>query len=384
MPAPIALSVAEARRVWMHAQRLDVREPFGSGDHAVRAAVEQLGYVQIDTINVVERCHHHILWSRIPAYERAHLHNAQAIDKNVFEYWTHALSYVPTQDFGFFVPHMKRQRNGEIPQWFGSVTEADVRRVLRLIRDDGALTIRDIKDDVLVEKVHLWASRKPSKAALQVAFYRGHVTVSERDGIVKTYELTARHFGWDKPPRAATERQVHAYLLDRALRAQGVVSIDSVCHNQRGETKAAIRALVDARVRRKQLVPVAVEGAGKTQHWAEPATLDAIPEPVDPLVHILSPFDPLIILRKRLSLFFGYDHLFEAYVPKAKRRFGYFALPVLVGDEVVAAIDLKADRDQGELQIQQWTWVGRGNERDHQRPIEAELERFERFQLAKT
>jgi uncharacterized protein YcaQ len=99
-------------------------------------------------------------------------------------------------------------------------------------------------------------------------------------------------------------------------------------------------------------------------------------------VHILSPFDPLIILRKRLSLFFGYDHLFEAYVPKAKRRFGYFALPVLFGDQVVATIDLRADRDKGELLVQQWTWVGDGNKREHQASVEAELERFERFQLA--
>ena len=78
-------------------------------------------------------------------------------------------------------------------------------------------------------------------------------------------------------------------------------------------------------------------------------------------VHILSPFDPLIIQRKRLTLFFGYDHRFEAYVPKEKRGFGYFALPVLVGDDIVAALDLKTDRAAGKLLIQQWTWIGRGS-----------------------
>ena len=80
-------------------------------------------------------------------------------------------------------------------------------------------------------------------------------------------------------------------------------------------------------------------------------------------MHILSPFDPLIIQRKRLQLFFRYDHRFEAYLPKEKRLFGYFALPVLVGDEIVAAIDLKTDREQGKLLTQQWTWIG-GNKRD--------------------
>ena len=382
MPAAVVVSNAQARRVWLQQQRLDVRASFGEGAEAVRAVVEHLGYVQIDTINVIERCHHHILWNRLPDYERADLHQAQTIDRTIFEYWTHALAYVPTKDYRFFMPHMRRQRSSEIPSWFGAVTDADVRRVVRLIRTEGPLTIRDIKDDVLVEKVHEWASRKPSKAALQVAFYQGHVTVSERTGIVKTYELTDRHFGWTKPPRSATERQVLTYLIDRALRAQGLVTIDSACHNHRAETKKAVRALVEARVRRGQLIPVAIKGSEKTQHWAEPATLDAIPEPVEPLVHVLSPFDPLIILRKRLSLFFGYDHVFEAYVPKAKRVFGYFALPVLLGDEVVAVIDLKVDRENGALLIQQWTWVGNGNEQDHKAPIEAELDRFERFQLA--
>jgi uncharacterized protein YcaQ len=99
------------------------------------------------------------------------------------------------------------------------------------------------------------------------------------------------------------------------------------------------------------------------------------------LVHILSPFDPLIIQRKRLALFFGYDHRFEAYVPKEKRVFGYFALPVLAGDAIVAAIDLKADRARRKLLVQKWSWVGSGAPRRHNRQIEEELHRFERFQL---
>ena len=98
-------------------------------------------------------------------------------------------------------------------------------------------------------------------------------------------------------------------------------------------------------------------------------------------MHILSPFDPLVIQRGRLSLFFGYDHLFEAYVPKAKRQLGYFALPVLVGDRIVAALDLKTDRAAGKLLMQKWTWVGAGNAAAHKAAIEEALGRFERFQL---
>src|ERR1700730_8815154 len=216
----VSLTKAAARHIWLRAQRLDVPAPFGEGAAATAAAVEHLGYVQIDTINVIERSHHHILWTRIPNYRRADLRQAQSIDKSVFEYWTHALSYVPAKDLRFFLPAMKRHKR-EGHKWLSSVKPADLRKVLRLIRRDGALTIRDIDDDVLTEKEHLWASRKPSKRALQLAFYKGLVTISQRAGMLKTYELMARHFGWDKPPKGASARDVTSYLLERALRAQG-------------------------------------------------------------------------------------------------------------------------------------------------------------------
>jgi uncharacterized protein YcaQ len=383
---PHPLSKTEARRIWLHAQRLDTPAPFGEGPQATADAVAHLGYVQIDTINVIERCHHHILYSRIPAYRRADLRAAQSVDKSVFEYWTHALSYVPSRDFRFFVPLMKQHKR-EGHRWYASVKPADTRKVMRLLRRDGALTIRDIEDDVLREKEHLWHSRKPSKFALQLAFYTGAVTISERNGMLKTYELMERHFGWDKPPKPASGSELTAYLLDRSLRAQGVVSLDSICHLD-APSKPAIRRLIEARVRRGELLPVALQGAGKQEHWARPEALEAAGEDAPALVHILSPFDPLIIQRKRTELFFGYGHKFEAYVPKEKRQFGYFALPVLAGDEIVAAIDLKTDRQNKKLLMQKWSWVGSGKaakgeaRKDLKRRIEEELDRFERFQLA--
>ena len=132
-----------------------------------------------------------------------------------------------------------------------------------------------------------------------------------------------------------------------------------------------------------ELVPVAVEGAGKWEHWARPETLDANSDPVEDIAHILSPFDPLVSQRKRLQLFFGYEHRFEAYVPKQKRQFGYFAQPVLIGDEIVAAIDLKTDREREKLLVQQWTWLGHDARRSRKKLIEQALHRFERFQLAR-
>src|SRR6202046_4005761 len=136
------LSTIDARRIWLRAQRLDTEAPFGAGSQATKAAVEHLGYVQIDTINVIERSHHHVLWTRIPEYRRADLRHAQSIDKSVFEYWTHALSYVPSKDLRYFLPAMKQDKR-EGYKWFGTVTPADTKKVMPLIRRGVALTIRD-------------------------------------------------------------------------------------------------------------------------------------------------------------------------------------------------------------------------------------------------
>jgi len=373
------LTKTQARRIWLRAQRLDTATPFGDGPEATRLAVEHLGYVQIDTINVIERCHHHILYARIPGYQRAHLRQVQSIDKTVFEYWTHALSYVPTRDIRFFLADMRRYRHAQSP-WFKAVTKRDLRKVLTLIRKGGPLTIRDIDDDVLVDKSHAWGSRKPSKRALQLAFYRGLVVVSQRTGMLKTYELTTRHFGWDRLPKAASASEILDYLLDRALRSQGVVSLDSACHLEAAR-KPAMRKLIGAGVRRGDLVPVAIEGAGALEHWARPEALAAAHRP-NRTVHILSPFDPLVLQRKRLHLFFDYEHRFEAYLPREKRRYGYFTHPVLLGEEIVALLDLKTDRERRKLLMQRWTWIAAGSRRLMKRKIEEALHRFERFQLA--
>ncbi|MGV3492219.1 MAG: winged helix-turn-helix domain-containing protein [Devosia sp.] len=379
MKKPITLDIAAARRIWLHAQRLDERAPFGAGPAAVQAAIEHLGYVQIDTINVIERAHHHILFSRIPEYRRAYLEHAQSVDKSVFEYWTHALAYVPVRDLPFYLDEMKHHLSEPL-RWYADADPNALKKLLRQIRKDGALSIRDIDDDVLEEKEHLWASRKPSKRVLQYGFYSGELAISARTGMLKTYELMDRHFGWPPRPRAATERQIDEHLLERALTSQGLISGPSVMYPRLRFTPL-MQKLLDTRVRTKKLVPVTV-GDDPLVHYVGPEALEGTTTDTSPLVHILSPFDPLIIQRKRLKLFFGYDHVFEAYVKKEKRQYGYFTLPVLVGDEIVAAMDLKTDRAAGKVLIQAWHWIGKGNAVDHKAAIEEELARFERFQLA--
>ena len=214
---------------------------------------------------------------------------------------------------------------------------------MRLIRRDGALTIRDIDDDVLVDKDHLWASRKPSKRALQFAFYTGALTISERNGMLKTYELMARHFGWDKPPKPASAKRSHRLSArPRAARAgprQPRFDLPSRCAEQgggpapdRGQGPPQRAGAGRARRRRQ----AGALGASRGARDRRRRRCRAGPHPLA----VRSADHP----AQAHELFFGYDHRFEAYVPKEKRLFGYFALPVLVGDDIVAAIDLKTDR----------------------------------------
>lgn len=345
-------------------------------------AIRQLGYIQIDTINVIERCHHHILFTRNSSYRRSHLHKAQSIDKNIFEYWTHALSYVPTEDFKFFINDMQKWKD-EPNKWYSSVTSKDVNNIVASISKQGAITIRDVSDDVMIDKAHPWDSKKPTKGVLQTAFHSGELVISERQGMLKRYEVTNRHFGWKKIPKAATPNEVINYKIERALRSQGIVSIDSIGHLEKAPIKKEFQKVIEERAQQGLLVPVHIEGIDKIQFWADPKIVNKKMNLDEELTHLLSPFDPLIIQRKRFHQLFDYDHKFEAYIPKEKRKYGYFGLPVLIGDKVVAVIDLKADRENKKLLIQQWTWLAKHKSKKNLSLIENALHKFEEFQFAK-
>lgn len=369
---------AQGRKWWIQAQALDQTVPFGEGIDATRLAIEHLAQIQIDTINVIERCHHHILFTRIPDYQKIHLHQALSQEKTVFEFWTHVLSYLPMKDYPIFLNQMKK--NEISPRWFKNLKKSDYDKVINLIKKEGPISIRDIKDDVLTEKNHPWGSRKPSNRALLRGFYIGKLVVCERVGMLKKYNLTSRHFNWKSMPKAATDAQVLEYKLERALRTQGAVSLDTICYLD-AKTKPPMRALLEKKVRSGTLVSAQMKSDSKTNYWLKPELLDQDVDLNEDLTRFMSPFDPLIVPRKRLLQFFDYEHKFEAYLPEKKRQYGYFGLPVLMGDRIVAVIDLKTDRPQGKVVVQNLTWLGKNKTKKNEQKVEQELKRFEKFQL---
>lgn len=371
-----------ARRLWIHRLGLDRDAAFGRGSPGALATIRRLGYAQIDTIHVIERAHHHILWSRDSSYRPADLHRLQSETKEVFEYWTHALSFVPTADFRFFVRAM-REHELRPSRWFAEVTAAQKRTLLSRIDREGPLSIRQIEEEKR-EKDHEWASRKPSKRALEHLFYSGRLAVSRREGMTKHYERIERHFGWDRRPAAATPREEAAYRLDRALGAQGVITLESATYLE-NDRRVAVAAEIARRFREGKLVPVSVEDA-IPQGWIRPEDLElgATLSPGDPeRISILSPFDPLVIQRKRLRTLFDYDYGIECYVPAPKRKFGYFSLPVLAGEKMVARLDLKADRENRKILRQSWHWEKHvSDKRGLRSRIDARIEEFAKFQFA--
>jgi len=383
----LKLSTEFARNLWIRKQGLAEDAHFGHGKKGALNALKRIGYVQIDTIFVIERAHHHILWSRVPDYRPDILHELQSKDKSVFEYWTHALSFIPTDDFRHYVRSMNEHEKNP-SQCFSEVTPKQKNTLLRRIEKEGALSIRQI-EEAKKAKDHEWASTKPSKRALEHLFYSGRLVVSRREDMLKHYELIERHFNWSGRPAASSLGEEAAYRLDRALDSQGVITLESATYLERS-SKAGVAKEIELRLKRKELLSVHVpdlskEGFIRPSDLPEKADQDAIhPERIS----ILSPFDPLVIQRKRTRELFGFDYLIECYVPAEKRKFGYFSLPILEGTRLIARIDVKADRQTQKLLIQSWHWEKNGHakaidRRSARGRIEEKLEEFKTFQFTR-
>ena len=348
MAQPITLPLPEARAIALRAQGLaEDAAPFGLGQAGTLAALEHLGYVQVDTIHVLERAHHHVLWSRVPDYRPEFLHALQA-EGTAFEYWNHAASYLPTSGYRYSRRLMQKYRAH--PHWAQDTPELrqSMRRMLALIRAQGPLRLRDIES---TGKSASWSDEgmgKIERRALHELWMRGELMIRERHGMQKVFDLTARVLPPDTDLRLPTAREDAIFHIRRSLRALGLARAPELHYlrdcGHAGEIRAALLTLV----KRREIVPLEVAGHAA---YALPAALENRAPIREEHVRILSPFDNLVIQRKRLQWLFGFDFLTEIYVPAAKRKYGYFALPILCGDRFIGRLDAKADRPTRHLRI---------------------------------
>ena len=363
------LTVEQARRLAL-AAGAGFHRATRRGPEAVAEIVDRIGYVQIDTISVVERAHHHILATRIPRYQTEWLERAP-----VFEYWAHAAAYLPWRDFRYTLPRKERiKANGH--DWFRA-DKVEAKRVLARIRSEGPLMARHFETS---RRPAGWWDWKPAKRALEYLFMAGDLMVV-RQGFQKVFDLTERVLPPGTDTRIPTPHEQAAWYVDRALDAWGLAARDEMAY-LRKEHVAHIDAVLRQREEQGSMLRVTVEGIPKTAHWVRPVDLERIDagKAPDRTLRIVSPFDPFLIHRKRMRRLFGFDFAIECYLPAAKRTFGYFALPLLQGTDFVGLLDAKADRSAGRLIVQNLRYDGPAKRRaPFDRSLNKALDAFARF-----
>lgn len=317
----------------------------GTGLAGMRAVLERLGYVQIDTISVVARAHHHTFFTRVSRYQEAAL-NRLVKARHAFEYWCHAAAYLPLRDYRFALPMMRAKARGEL---WNHRADAKLRKwVLARISAEGPLLARDFEHPPRQSKG--WWDWKPAKRALEQLFMEGELMVAERQGFQKRYELAERFL----PAHVSTTvpaLQEHAdHVIDVGLSAHGFATEHTLAYFRRdARVRAAVRKRVAARVRAGELVVTRL--ASGERIYARPGTLDRHAAPLAPVARILSPFDNAVIQRRRSLEVFGFDYTIECYLPEDKRRYGYFALPIVFADRLAGRMDCKAHRAEGRFEI---------------------------------
>lgn len=336
------LSQNEARKIALFSQQLHSRREFGKGINGTLAAIEHLSYVQIDTLAVVERAHSHTLWNRVDGYLPEHLIQLQVKGK-IFEHWAHALAYLPMSDFRYSLPLMHRIANGE-NHWYPKNTK-ETNKVLRRITDEGPLSAKDFTDRKT--KKAMW-SRSPSKHALEQLFMEGKLMIPKRVNFHKVYDLTERVLGDEVDTSIPTTAEFCRHLITGFLKAHGIGQLKEFTYLRKGLNQA-IKDVAEEMLESGEIVKILVDGI---EYYCQPRSIEHADKKLpNGLLRILSPFDNAVIQRKRILQLFDYDYQIECYVPKAKRKFGYFCLPILYNNSLVARIDAKADRKGRELHI---------------------------------
>ena len=344
------LSLSEARRIALAAQGFDRSRPTKQiSAQNLRRTIRQLGLLQIDYVNVVLPAHYQVPFSRLGPYERSRLDDLVYRRREFTEQWAHEASIVPVESWPLLRHRMETHR---VRPWgfesFMKQYPAYVDQVLDEVRARGPLTADDLKEPEGIARrlEHTWYGTVP-RVVLEAHFGRGVLAVAERrPNFARAYDLTERVLPSEHHRRQVTREEAQRELLRLAARAHGVGTAGDLADYYRmpiREARQRLAELVEARALRE----VKVEG------WREIAYLHPearLPRRIEAAA-LLSPFDPVVWYRPRAARLFGFDYRFEIFVPQAQRKWGCYVLPFLLGDRLVARVDLKADRSERRLLV---------------------------------
>ncbi|MEJ8476103.1 winged helix-turn-helix domain-containing protein [Roseibium algae] len=365
-----------------------LQAPKGSGKgNDLLQVIEDLGFIQVDSINTVARAHHMILFARRSSYREKNLKQLSERDMQLFEHWTHDASMIPTR----FYPHwmLKFERDAVTIRnrwrnWRREGFEEKFDAVLKRIADHGPTTSGDVGEGE-ARKSGGWWDWHPSKTALEYLWRSGQLSVCRRNGFQKVYDLTERVI----PDQYRTERSDEAATIDWACHA----ALTRLGFATSGEIAAFFDLITPQEAKdwcaRKlasgQIIEVLIEDCKTTTHrrsFAFPGILEdaAALEPATSRLRILSPFDPMLRDRKRAERLFGFHYRIEVFVPEPKRKYGYYVFPVLEGEHLVGRIDMKAFRADDKLIVKAF-WPEHGIKASKSRlsKLDSELNRMARF-----
>ncbi len=350
---------------------------------SILSEIERLGFVQLDSINIVERAHHHILWTRHHNYRPDTLHKLQAAG-SIFEHWTHDASVIPAKWF----PHWKHRFvhiawEPWLLRQMGPDYQALLDAVIGRIDTEGPLAARDFEHRTA--RGGTWWDWKPAKAALEYHWRRGALAIPQRIGFEKVYDLTHRVLPKVHETPAPELAEHIDWACSAAMHRLGVATPRELAGFWGLIKPAQAASWCAIAAGRGQIVPVSVEGAStKLQPVARTTyaradwrrCVAAAPAPILEM-RILNPFDPLIRDRSRCVRLFGFEYRFEAFVPTPKRKYGYYVLPILKGDRLIGRLDPKFDRAAGKLLVHGVWWeAGVKNTKGLKRELEGALERY--------
>lgn len=377
-----SLSAVQARRIALAAQGFTRSRPLSPSSRHVHRTMERLGVLQIDSVNVFARSHYMPLFSRLGSYDPALLDRVfLSRTTHYVEYLAHEATFVPVEDWPLWGFRMDsfRQRWASPDSW-ASRNARTLAWVQDELRDRGPLRPADLRDDAPRER-GTWWDWDDAKLALEHLWRTGDVAISGRKGFERTYALAEQVIPDSIRSLHVPRQDAIRELIRRAARSSGVATQADLADYYRIRDRAAVSAAIADLVDTGELVPVRVKG-WERQGRALPAWRHAdavLPRRVDAAA-LLTPFDPVVWFRDRALRAFDLDYRIEIYVPAEKRRYGYYSLPVLVGDRIVARVDLKADRPASTLRVQSAWWEPQARQGDDAERIAAELALAARWQ----
>ena len=360
----LEISRDAASQIVLHAQLLSGNSKVLKGKKGTAGIINKLGYIQIDTISVINRAHHHILWTRNNNYSEKHLHDLQTKDKLIFEYWTHAMSFIPMEDYHYSLPRMinfAKPKSKWLKYRFNQ-SKKYFDYVLDRIKNEGQLSSSDFENDT-GRKGGTWWDWKPTKTALEYLFWRGDLMISERKNFQKFYDLRERVLPGNVDTTMPSNKELSRYFIRHALNSLGVASEKEILkYMQPGKTtvsdlqivdKAAMKKTIDELHESGEIISLLTEKDHKAVNYAFPESSNIITKrkKTAPQTHLLSPFDNLIIQRERTKRLFNFDYAIECYLPPSKRKYGYFVVPILWNNKFAGRLDPKADRQNETLII---------------------------------